>query len=111
MVLAIICLLAGAAPMLASPEEEPTRILKVVYVARPGIDVEYGQGAIERNELLHAVLAATEWLIRVSPDDDARVWEERLNRSVDPAHGRFRVGPPSAEELRRVAEGEFRFQR
>lgn len=85
-------------------------ILKAIYLPVEGSDVEYGQGAIERNELSHAPLSDTEWLIRVDSSRDASEWQDRLNRSVDAAHGRFRLETPTPEELDRVARGAIAFQ-
>lgn len=85
-------------------------ILKAIYLPVEGSDVEYGQGAIERNELPHAPLSDTEWLIRVDAVSGASEWQSRLNRSVDAAHGRFCVETPAPEELQRVTRGEIAFQ-
>ena len=85
-------------------------VLKVTYLPTPDSDVEHGQGAIERNELVHAPLTDREWLIRVGADDGARTWQSRLNETVDSKHGMFRVTEPTAEELRRVSAGEIAFQ-
>ena len=86
-------------------------ILKVRYIAVEGTDIEYGQGAIERNELEHSVLGTTTWLIRVAVPGDARAWDAKLNASVDPHHGCFHVEQPTEEELRRVKSGEITFQK
>jgi hypothetical protein len=85
-------------------------ILRVCYSPVEGTDVEYGQGAIERNELAHAPLTDTTWLIRVDEPSDPREWEKRLNASVDAKHGAFAVEPASAEERARADRGEIRFQ-
>lgn len=90
--------------------DDETRILKAVYTPVAGTDVEYGQGAVERCELLHAPLGPVIWLIRVAKSDDAVSWEAKLNAAVDPKHGSFRVGVPDADDLRRVERGEVRFQ-
>lgn len=85
-------------------------ILKAIYLPAEGSDVEYGQGAIERNELSHAPLSDTQWLIRVDSSRDASEWQARLNRSVEAAHGSFRIETPAPEELERVASGAIAFQ-
>lgn len=94
----------------AQTEEKKMMILKVRYVAVEGTDVEYGQGAIERNELEHSVLGPADWLIRVAPPADSRHWNAKLDASVDPNHGCFHVEQPTEEELRRVESGEIAFQ-
>ena len=86
-------------------------ILKVRYIAVEGTDIEYGQGAIERNELEHSVLGSSTWLIRVAAPGDPRSWDAKLNATVDPNHGCFRVEQPTEEELRRVESGELAFQK
>ncbi|HXG57467.1 MAG TPA: hypothetical protein VNL91_00395 [Thermoanaerobaculia bacterium] len=101
----LICILTT--PAMA---DQQWTIHRVSYTPVEGTDVEYGQGAIERNELVHAPLGPVTWLIRVACGDDAASWEKKLNASVDPKHGSFRVGPPSAEEMRKVERGEIRFQ-
>ena len=91
-------------------DEERTVFLHVSYFPAPESDVEHGQGAIERNELSHAPLTDTTWLIRVSGRTDAAFWEERLNRSADPAHGTFEVDVASCELQERAERGELTFQ-
>lgn len=86
-------------------------ILKVRYIAVEGTDIEYGQGAIERNELEHSVLGTSTWLIRVAAPADPRAWDAKLNASVDPNHGCFHIEQPTEEELRRVESGEIPFQK
>lgn len=88
-----------------------TWILKVRYIAVEGTDIEYGQGAIERNELDHSVLGTSTWLIRVEAHGDPRSWDAKLNASVDPKHGCFHIEQPAEEELRRVESGEITFQK
>lgn len=105
---AILCLLVFR--LAAQTEEEKMMLLKVRYIAVEGTDVEYGQGAIERNELEHSVLGPADWLIRVAPPADSLQWNARLDASVDPKHGRFHVERPTDEELRRVESGEITFQ-
>ena len=85
-------------------------ILKARYIAVEGTDIEHGQGAIERNELSHSPLEPVVWLIRVPEPGDVTEWQRRLNEAVDPSLGSFKVEQPTAEELRRVDNGEIRFQ-
>jgi len=86
-------------------------ILKVHYSAADGADIEHGQGAIERNELEHSVLARVSWLIRVPAPADSAEWRRRLDASVDRSLGCFIVERPSEEDLRRVESGELVFQK
>jgi len=53
---------------LHAPEDS---VLKARYIAVEGTDPEYGQGAIERNEVLHHPLPKLQWLILAegSPDE------------------------------------------
>ncbi len=97
-------------PRLAAGTEEKKMILKVRYIAVKGTDIEYGQGAIERNELEHGVLDSSTWLIRIAPSDP-RSWEAKLNASVDPNHGCFLIEQPTEEELRGVESDEITFQK
>jgi hypothetical protein len=107
----ILCLLFSIVPRLSAGTEEKTMILKVRYTAVEGTDIEYGQGAIERNELEHGVLDTSTWLIRIAAPGDPRSWEAKLNASVDPSHGCFHIEQPTEEELRRVESGEVAFQK
>lgn len=84
-------------------------LLKAVFHPQPGIDVEHGQGAIERNELAHRPLDDRRWLIRVD-DPDPLLWQKKLNAALQPGHGFFEVGPPSPEEQQRFDAGEIEFQ-
>jgi hypothetical protein len=85
-------------------------ILKVRYIAVEGTDIEHGQGAIERNELSHFPMEPVVWLIRVPEPGEATEWQRRLNDTVDPSLGSFKVEQPTADDLRRVEAGEIRFQ-
>jgi hypothetical protein len=85
-------------------------ILRVSYTPVAGTDIEYGQGAIERNELAHAPLTAVTWLIQVPEPGDIAEWQKRLNASVDAKQGAFEVECPSTEEQAKVDRGEIRFQ-
>jgi hypothetical protein len=108
----VLCLLLTAGLRLqAGSDEEKWVILKARYTAVEGTNVEYGQGAIERNELEHREIAPSVWLIRVAVPADAAGWQRKLNASVDSKHGRFEVGQPTPDELRRVELGEITFQK
>lgn len=104
--IAVLAILSS--PIMANNEE--VCVLKVRYAAVEGTDLEYGQGAIERNELPHFPLEPVVWLIRVPEPADPDEWQRRLNEAVDPSHGTFTVERPAADELRRVETGEIRFQ-
>ncbi len=86
-------------------------ILKATYVPAPGTDIEHGQGAIERNELEHCVLAPDAWLIRVPAPADPDEWRRKLDDSVRRRYGRFIVEHPTDEELSRAASGSCVFQK
>ena len=96
-----------------SETQSPSRhlLLKATYHAVEGSDPEYGQGAIEKQDLAHREIAKMVWLIEVSPPADPGQWQARLNEGVDPAHGSFRLAQPSAEEQRKVDAGEWPLQR
>ena len=99
--LTILLLLA-----LHAPEDS---VLKARYIAVEGTDPEYGQGAIERNEVFHHPLPHLMWLILAegSPDE----WQAKLNASVDPKHGSFVVECASEEEEKAVRSGKIAMQR
>ena len=99
--LTILLLLA-----LHAPEET---VLKARYIAVEGTDPEYGQGAIERNELLHHPLPNLRWLIVA--DVSVADLQAKLNDAVDPAHGSFVVECASAEEEEAVRSGQIPLQR
>ena len=85
-------------------------LLKAHYTQVPGTDPEYGQGAIERNDLAHREIEHFVWLIETedgSPDE----WEKKLNASVDPKHGSFSVECATADEEERVRNGTITLQR
>ena len=86
-------------------------LLKAHYIAVEGTDPEYGQGAIERNELRHHPMPHLEWLILVEGPADTADWQARLNAAVDPEHGSFVVACASAEEERDVRSGKVTLQR
>jgi len=99
--LTILLLLA-----LHAPEDS---VLKARYIAVKGTDPEYGQGAIERIELLHHPLPHLCWLIvaDASPEE----LQTKLNDAVDPKHGSFVVTCASAEEDAAVRSGKVTMQR
>jgi len=86
-------------------------LLKAHYTPIKGSDPEYGQGAIERNELPHREIARFVWLIGVPEPGDLREWQQKLNDAVDPKHGSFRVSAASEEEKRKVESGEITLQK
>ena len=99
--LTILLLLA-----LHAPEDS---VLKARYIAVEGTDVEYGQGAIEHNELLHHPLPHLSWLI-VADATPAEL-QSKLNAAVDPKHGSFVVECASEEEEAAVRSGKITMQR
>ncbi|MGA8806232.1 MAG: hypothetical protein WB973_00040 [Thermoanaerobaculia bacterium] len=91
---------------LHAPEDS---VLKAHYIAVEGTDVEYGQGAVERNELLHHPLPKLQWLIVT--DLSAEDLQSKLNEAVDPKHGSFVVECASEEEEAAVRSGKITMQR
>ena len=91
---------------LHAPEDS---VLKARYIAVEGTDVEYAQGAIERNELLHHPLPHLQWLI-VADVTPAEL-QSKLNAAVDPRHGSFVVECASEEEEQAVRSGKIAMQR
>jgi hypothetical protein len=85
-------------------------LLKAFYTPAEGADPEYGQVAIEKNELPHREIERFVWLIQVPAPGDPMDWQSRLNATVDPKQGAFRVTRASAEEEQRVAEGKITLQ-
>jgi hypothetical protein len=83
-------------------------LLKARYTPAPGWDVEYGQGAIERNDLRHREVQTNVWLIAVEEGDSAD-WERRLNETAK--HGSFAVECPSPDEEQAVRDGRIELQR
>ena len=94
---------------LHAPEDITMNVLKARYIAVEGTDPEYGQGAIERNELRHHPLPHLRWLILV--EGSAEEWQTKLNATVDPKHGSFVVECASAEEEEQVRSGKVTMQR
>jgi len=105
----ILLLLALHAPEATAMNDDV--LLKVRYIGIEGTDPEYGQGAIERNELRHKPVTHSEWLILVEAPGDPDTWRARLNAAVDPKHGSFVVECPTAEEEASVRAGTVAFQR
>jgi hypothetical protein len=105
----ILLLLALHAPEVTAVHDDV--LLKARYTAVEGTDPEYGQGAIERNELRHHPLPHLEWLILVDAPGDAADWQAKLNASVNPKYGSFVVECATAEEERAVREGKIVLQR
>ena len=91
---------------LHAPEDT---VLKARYIAVQGTDPEYGQGAIERNELLHHPLPHLQWLILA--DGSAEALQTKLNDAVDPKHGSFVVECASEDEEEAVRSGKITMQR
>ena len=83
-------------------------LLKARYTPAPGSDVEFGQGAIERNDLRHREVQENVWLIAVE-EGDAAEWQRRLNATSK--HGRFTVECATPEEEQAVREGVITLQR
>jgi len=102
--LAVLLLTAAA-----STHKDPT-LLKAIYTPANESDREYGQGAIERNELAHREIERNVWLIRVPDDAGPEEWQERLNESAR-EHGSFRVVVASEDERKRVESGEITLQK
>jgi len=84
-------------------------VLKARYITVEGTDPEYGQGAIEHNELLHHPLPDLRWLI-VSDLTPAEL-QSKLNAAVDPKHGSFIVDCASEEEEQAVRSGKITMQK
>lgn len=97
--------------LLLSVSSEEKALLKAHYESVKGSNPEYGQGAIERNDLPHREIERFTWLIEVAAPAEPAEWQRRLNAAVDPQHGSFRVERASAEEERRVRSGEMTLQR
>ena len=95
--------------LLALHAPEDLTVLKARYIAVEGTNPEYGQGAIERNDLLHHPLPNLRWLIVA--DVSADELQAKLNDAVDPKHGSFLVECASAEEEEEVRSGKVTMQR
>jgi hypothetical protein len=105
----ILLLLALHAPKATAMHDDV--LLKARYIAVEGTDPEYGQGAIERNELRHRPLPHLQWLIFVEAPGDPAEWQAKLNAAVDPKQGSFVVECASEEEEKAVREGKIAMQR
>ncbi len=105
----ILLLLALHAPEATAMHDDV--LLKARYTAVKGTDIEYGQGAIERNDLRHRPLPHLEWLILVKGPADPAEWQARLNDTIDPKHGSFTVECASVEEEKAVREGKIVMQK
>lgn len=85
-----------------------------VFVARfhlkPGAEVEYAQGAIERNELRHREIERNVWVFVTEEFVGASEWERRLNSALPPEIGRFEVSEADEELKSRVRSGEIQLQ-
>lgn len=90
--------------------DQKSAVIKARYKPVEGTDIEYGQGAIERNELPHREIAPLVWLLKVPVPPDLPHWQKKLNDAVDPKHGSFTVEYPTTDEQRRVESGEITFQ-
>ncbi|HMC23383.1 MAG TPA: hypothetical protein VKL19_16125 [Thermoanaerobaculia bacterium] len=101
-IIVVIC----AVPAIATDKA----LLKAFYTPTDGSDPEYGQVAIEKNELPHREIERFVWLIQVPAPADPMDWQRRLNAAVDAKHGVFRVTRASAEEEQLVAEGKITLQ-
>lgn len=86
-------------------------LLKATYRTVEGSDPEYGQGAIEKQDLAHREIVSMVWLVEVTSPADPVEWQRRLNEGVDRRHGSFEVSMPSAEEQRKVDSGEITLQK
>jgi hypothetical protein len=86
-------------------------LLEARYTQVPGTDVEYAQGAIEKNDLAHREIRPLTWLIRVEDPRDPATWQQRLNAVLDPKHGTFTVQPATPEEEKLVENGTITLQR
>lgn len=96
---------------LHAPKADAMTLFKAHYIAVEGTDPEYGQGAIERNELRHHPLPKLQWLILTDESMSANDLQAKLNAAVDPKNGSFTVGAPSPDEEEQVRSGKIEFQR
>ena len=86
-----------------------TVLLKAHYTSMPGADPEYGQGAIERNDLAHREIEHFVWVFEA--EGEPAEWEAKLNAAVDPKHGSFTVECATPEEEQGVRDGTITLQR
>jgi len=86
-----------------------TVLLKARYTSVPGTDPEYAQGAIERNELAHREIEHFVWIFEA--EGEPAEWERRLNDTVDPRHGSFKVECATPAEEEGVRNGTITLQK
>ena len=110
-ILLVLALQAPKASAMTTTDVPTDVLLKARYLAVEGTDPEYGQGAIERNELQHHPMPHLEWLILAAAPTSAAELKAKLNAAVDPKHGSFVVEAPSADEEEQVRAGKITFQR
>jgi hypothetical protein len=106
----IVSILAVLLVTAAASTHQDLTLLKAIYTPANDSDREYGQGAIERNELAHREIERNIWLIRVPDEAGPAAWQQRLNESVAREHGSFRVVVASEDERKRVESGEITLQ-
>lgn len=96
--------------MLTAASSNPV-LLKARYTPVDKADPEYGQGAIEKNDLPHREISRFVWLIQVPAPGDAKEWQGKLNAAVAPEHGSFVVTAATLEEQQLVDCGEITLQK
>jgi hypothetical protein len=107
--LAALTVLGACSAVEVSKMSEPA-VLRATFLPAPGVDAEYGQGAIERCEALHRPLPNLEWVIVDDRRRAADEWARCLNEAIG-GKGRFRVEEADEALRRRVAAGEIELQR
>jgi len=111
----VLCILYVAAATIlevdAMPNDSKDVLLKARYNAVKDSDPEYGQGAIERNDLRHREIEHFVWLVLVDAPGDPVEWQKKLNASVDGPHGSFAVARASPDEEEQVRSGKITLQR
>lgn len=88
-----------------------TVLLEARYTPVPGSNPEYGQGAIERNDLRHREVEPFVWVILVDSPADPGEWRRKLNAAVDPSHGSFTVERATPAEEEALRSGNIVLQR
>jgi len=88
-----------------------TVLFRAIYTQVPDTDPEYGQGAIERNEVPHREIEHFVWLIQVTAPADRAEWQRNLNAAVDAKHGSFRVVEATPDDVESVASGKITLQK
>jgi hypothetical protein len=109
--LAIIAIAALIAAQTSAMNHDKQLLLKARYRQVAGTDVEYAQGAIEKNDLAHREIEPSVWLILVGAPASPPEWQQKLNAAVDPKHGCFSVERATAEEEQRLDSGEITLQK